>query len=89
MDEWDWPEGLDLWDLVDFDEQGRVVVPAQFDQQWTSPPAQVITLRDGQPPPESGVMRQGELHHACESGRATPNWRPAGARSPHLLIDQH
>jgi hypothetical protein len=69
MDEWDWPERLDLWHLVvDFDEHGRAIVdPAPYDEQWTGQPAQVITLRDGQPPPGAGVMRQGELHVACES----------------------
>ncbi|MDX3166005.1 hypothetical protein PV516_19645 [Streptomyces scabiei] len=74
MDESDWPKGLDLWHLVfDFDEHGRVIVdPAPFDEQWTGPPAPVITLRDGQPPPAAGVMRHEELHVACESGCTAP-----------------
>ncbi|KMS74196.1 hypothetical protein ACM01_14845 [Streptomyces viridochromogenes] len=74
MDEWDWPEGLDLWHLVfDFDEHGRAIGdPAPFDQQWTGPPTPVITLRDGQPPPAAGVMREGELHVGCESRCTAP-----------------
>ncbi|MGY1496745.1 hypothetical protein ACW4TU_09025 [Streptomyces sp. QTS52] len=32
----------------------------------------VITLRDGQPPPAVGVMRQEELHVAWESGCTAP-----------------
>ncbi len=37
MDEWDRPQGLGLWDLVDVDEEGQVRVdPASFDEQWTS-----------------------------------------------------
>ncbi len=82
MDEWDWPKGLDLWHLVfDFDEDGHAIAdPAPFDEQWTSPPERwnpslfwlgtpspVITLREGQPPPTAGLMRQQELHVACES----------------------
>ncbi|MDX3521938.1 hypothetical protein [Streptomyces scabiei] len=82
MDESDWPEDLDLWHLVfAFDEDGRAIVdPASFDEQWAcrperwnpslfwlGPPSQVITLRDGQPPPTADVMRQGELHVACGS----------------------
>ncbi|MGW4981921.1 hypothetical protein [Streptomyces mirabilis] len=53
VDDWDWPAGLDLWHLVfDFDEHGRAIVdPASFDEQWTGPPAPVITLWDGQPSP--------------------------------------
>ncbi|MFD3373721.1 MULTISPECIES: hypothetical protein [unclassified Streptomyces] len=67
MDEWDWPEGLDLWDLVAIGGQGQVVIdPTPFDEQWTSEPAQVVALRSGQTPPNSGVIAHSELHVACE-----------------------
>lgn len=81
MDDWDWPDGLDLWHLVsDFDENGRPIVdPAPFDEQWTGPPAPVITLRDGQRSPTSGLMKQEELHVACESGCAAPGAEFRGA----------
>lgn len=94
MDASDWPEDLDLWHMVfDFDEDGRAIVdPAAFDEQWTSPPERwnpslfwlgtpspVITLQDGQPPPTAGVMRQGELHVACESGCTAPGAEFRGA----------
>jgi hypothetical protein len=87
MDVSDWPEDLDLWHMVfDFDVHGRAIVdPAAFDEHWTSPPERwhpslfwlgtpspVITLQEGQPPPSAGVMRQGELHVACESGCTAP-----------------
>lgn len=73
MDEWDWPHGLDLWDLVDLGDQGQVLIdPAPFDEQWTGKPAQVIGLRPGERPPSSGVMAHGELHVACESRCTAP-----------------
>lgn len=88
MDESDWPKGLDLWHhlVFDFDEHSRAIAdPAPFDEQWTSPPerwnpslfwlgipSQVITLRVDQPPPTAGLMRQQELHVACESGCTAP-----------------
>ncbi|WP_438290801.1 hypothetical protein [Streptomyces sp. HUAS TT7] len=44
----DWPAGFDLWDLVDTDESGEVVVDsAPFAGQWRAGRARVITLRDG------------------------------------------
>lgn len=58
MDGWDWPHGLDLWDLLV--------------EQWTGRPAQVIALRSGERPPSSGVMAHGELHVACESRCTAP-----------------
>jgi hypothetical protein len=73
MDEWDWPTGLDLWDLVDIGDQGQVLIdPILFNEQWRGEPAQVIALSAGQRPPTSGVMAHGDLHVACEQRCRAP-----------------
>ncbi|GAA2568169.1 hypothetical protein GCM10010304_01720 [Streptomyces roseoviolaceus] len=79
MDEWDWPHGLDLWDLVHVEKQGQVLIdPAPFGEQWMSGPTQVIDLRPGERPPSSGVIAHGELHVAYESHCT----EPGAGRSP-------
>ena len=84
MDEWDWPSGLDLWDLVDTDvEVGRVLIDSlPFQEQWLGGPAQVIALERGDVPPDSSVMAQGEFHVACDSTCTAP-----GAEARQSLAD--
>lgn len=65
MDNWDWLEGLDLWDLVDFDEQGHVLVePARSTSRSRGPHACEV----------GGELRPGEVVPPDRR-------RPAGSQS--------
>lgn len=83
MDEWDWPEGLDLWDLVDISGQGQVLINAPpFNEQWTSEPASVIALRHGQRPPSSaiGPLGAGRVRCARRGSACGAGWLWVTAR---------
>ncbi|TDT97343.1 hypothetical protein EDD99_5468 [Streptomyces sp. 846.5] len=79
MDAWDWPDGLDLWDLVGIDGQGRVVADlGPLEGLWRGGPARVTTLQDGgsRRPPVSWCRRS-SMSHARRRVRLVA-LRPAG-----------